>query len=151
MAILKSHLGVYGLIFNDAGTHILTIKKGRGDAYLGRYDLPGGAMEEGELLEETLRREILEETSCTVTDLEQLGAFSTLHDFTAKDGTACCLRHIGVIYITEIEGIPSEQGDGQDSLGCHWLSLDDATDPATTTPLMRMALAEWDALTDPDL
>ena len=53
------HLGVYGLIIKDE--KILLIKKVTGP-YDGKLDLPGRTIEFGETPEETLRRELLEET-----------------------------------------------------------------------------------------
>ena len=42
----------------------------------GGYGLPGGLMEMGESLEETAKREVLEETGLEVDELELLGVFS---------------------------------------------------------------------------
>ena len=44
--------------------------------YAAKYDihtLPGGGVEEGESIEAALRREIAEETGCTITSIEPLG------------------------------------------------------------------------------
>ena len=60
-----SHFGVYAAIFRNKQREILLIKKARGP-YTGRWDLPGGSPEINELLEETLIREIKEETDCTL-------------------------------------------------------------------------------------
>ena len=60
------HLGVYALIFSEDQSEILLIEKSRGP-YKGLYDLPGGSLEPGENLEQTLVREVKEETDCTVT------------------------------------------------------------------------------------
>lgn len=50
-----SHLGVYAVIPSADSKSVLLIKKALG-CYTGLYDLPGGSMDEGELLEETLQR-----------------------------------------------------------------------------------------------
>lgn len=138
--IHKSHLGVYALIFNDTRDRILTIKKARGP-YTGRYDLPGGSMEDGETLEETLKREIQEETNCAVKTATQIGAFSTLFEYIDSNGNESCLRHVGIVYNTEISGTPTTEGDGQDSHGCHWLPLHEAEADLTTSPMLRAAMA----------
>lgn len=122
MTIYSSHFGVYAVIANDNQTDILLIKKARGP-YTGRYDLPGGSMEDGELLHQTLTREVLEETGCTVTRAEQYGAVSALFPHTKPDGTSVLLRHVGVLYEVKITGMPMVAGDGHDSLGCVWIPL----------------------------
>lgn len=90
-----SHLGIYALIVNEAG-QILAIRKARGP-YTGLFDLPGGSPEDGELLEQTLTREVLEETGCTVTAHIQLGATSALYPH-EENGQPHLLRHIGILY-----------------------------------------------------
>lgn len=132
----KSHFGVYALILRDDS--LLVIRKGRGP-YTGLFDLPGGSPEDAELLEQTLVREVLEETHCTVTRHRQLGAFSALFPYT-KDGQPRLLRHTGVIYEVEIEGTPNTQPDGHDSEGCLWLPLAEVTE-TNSTPFIRQALA----------
>jgi len=44
--------------------------------YKGGWGLPGGLMELGESLEDTAKREVLEETGLTISDLQLLGIFS---------------------------------------------------------------------------
>lgn len=44
--------------------------------YDGGWGLPGGLMELGESLEDTAKREVLEETGLIITDLQLLGVFS---------------------------------------------------------------------------
>lgn len=132
----KSHFGVYALVVR--GNKVLVIRKGRGP-YTGLFDLPGGSPEDGELLEQTLVRELLEETHCKVTSHKQLGAFSSLYAFT-KEGRPYTLRHLGAIYTAEIEGTPNTNPDGHDSEGCLWLPITDVTE-ANTTPFVRQALA----------
>ncbi len=124
MTAHSSHFGVYAVIVNDDETDILLIKKARGP-YTGWYDLPGGSMEDGELLEQTLVREVLEETGCTVTHTRQYGAVSALFSYVKSDGKSILLRHIGVLYQTDMTGTPMVTGDGQDSFGCAWIPLSD--------------------------
>ncbi|TCT22376.1 8-oxo-dGTP diphosphatase [Melghiribacillus thermohalophilus] len=55
---------VYGLIINENKEKVLMVKNRRGDSY--DYSLPGGAVEEGETLEEAVIREVREETGLEV-------------------------------------------------------------------------------------
>lgn len=74
--------------------------------HMGKYDLytiPGGGVEEGEGLEDALKREVLEETGCKCEIIYELGYISesrVLHDFT----------QISNYYITKIVG---EKGSPQ--------------------------------------
>ena len=137
---LLSHFGVYALILSPAATHVLVIKKRLG-CYTGLYDLPGGTMEPHELLEQTLLREVFEETSCTITAHRQLGTFSVIYPF-KKDGEDLALRHIGAVYHADISGTPRETAEGtdDDSDGCIWLALD-AADSANSAPFVLDAIA----------
>lgn len=137
---LLSHFGVYALILSPAASHILVIKKRLG-CYTGLYDLPGGTMEPHELLEHTLLREVLEETSCTITNHRQLATFSVVYPF-KRDGDDCALRHIGTVYHAEITGTPRETAEGtdDDSDGCVWLALE-AANTANSAPFVLDAIA----------
>ncbi len=131
-----SHFGVYALILDDSNKKILLIKKARGP-YTGLYDLPGGSPEETELIEETLERELLEETGCNALNYTQLGGFSTRYSY-HKDGEDALLRHLGIIYRVEISGTPKTDSDGQDSHGCVWLDLSEINS-ANATPFVLTA------------
>jgi len=132
-----SHLGIYALIVNEAG-QILAIRKARGP-YTGLFDLPGGSPEDGELLEQTLTREVLEETGCTVTAHIQLGATSALYP-REENGQPHLLRHIGILYRCQINGAPTQTGDGQDSHGTLWLTPTEQN-LQNATPFLRHAAA----------
>lgn len=134
----RSHFGVYAWIADAERAAVLLIKKALGP-YTGMYDLPGGTMEPHELLEETLHREVAEETGCTVTKAVQMGAFCTLFPY-AKDGQKRVLRHIGAIYAADVTGTPFETSDrADDSHGAVWVALDALT-PANAAPLVLEAL-----------
>jgi len=132
----STHFGVYALIFNEARDSILLIRKVRG-CYTGMYDLPGGAPEPHELLEETLTREVFEETGCYITESRQMGAFSALHPFIETDGLPKTLRHLAAIYEAEIAGDPlAHVEDGQ---ACVWVPVGDVT-AQNSVPLALLAL-----------
>lgn len=132
----STHFGVYALISNPAKDSILLIKKVRG-CYTGMYDLPGGAPEPHELLEETLTREVFEETGCYITESRQMGAFSALFSFMETDGLPKTLRHLAAIYDAQIAGDPlAHVEEGQ---ACVWVPVKDITDK-NTVPLALLAL-----------
>ena len=123
----QSHFGVYALILDRDRDSVLLIKKGLG-CYTGLYDLPGGGMEPQELLEDALRREVQEETDCTVTSARQLATLSILYPF-QKDGQTVTLRHFGTVYLCDISGTPRTASTGlDDSLGCEWVPFGSLTD-----------------------
>lgn len=120
--ITKIHKGVYGIIKN--GNQILVIKKARGP-YTGLYDLPGGTPEENETPEQTLIREIKEETNCDVISYtnkcEKMIIFS---DFTPAIGKKGVMQHTGILFDVKISGKPSDKGDGLDSNGAVWVDIE---------------------------
>ena len=70
------HLGVKGLIRNSEGKILLLYKsKGRSEKFGRRpaWDLPGGRIEEGLSIKETLKRELKEETG--IKNFENKGLF----------------------------------------------------------------------------
>ena len=129
--IYSSHFGVYALILNAEKDSALLIKKSLG-CYTGLYDLPGGSMEPDELLEETLCREVLEETDCSVTSYTQLCALSALYPH-KQDGADRVLRHIGAIYMADVVGTPRAHATGlDDSDGCVWIPFEKVTSENST-------------------
>lgn len=121
--ITKTHFGVYGIIREDG--KILLIKKARGP-YTGMYDLPGGSQEKGESYFDTLKREIKEETGCEVVCAENERFKSIVFaDFTEASGEKGVLKHDAVLYDVKIKGIPQTHGDGLDSGGAEWISIND--------------------------
>ncbi|KAF1290918.1 NUDIX hydrolase [Enterococcus sp. CU9D] len=129
--------GVYGILYNDSN-QLLVIKK-TGGPYTNRYDLPGGSQEDGELLEDTLVREVAEETSYYATAFQQLGVKNFLYPWIYRQFTYN--NHIAVFfritaYVSSFTPILSFEG--QDSLGYVWLSLDSLTEQ-NASPLVLTA------------
>ena len=130
------HLGVYGLIIED--NKVLLVKKSRG-AYTGKLDLPGGSIEHGEKPEETLKRELLEETNCNIKDYKLLDANSVVVEWIHHDKLES-MHHIGIIYDVIIENHNiKKEADGQDSLGANWYNIDDLSSDIIS-PLTTLAL-----------
>ena len=121
MIIKKTHIGSYGVILNK--DKILLIKKAYG-AYKGLLDLPGGRIEHEETPEETLKREIMEETGTSVIDYKLLDIKSYNIKWQMDDGVIEDLHHLGILYKTNIkEEKIKDIPDGLDSLGASWYSL----------------------------
>ena len=140
--IYTSHFGVYGIAIKGTGTdrHILLIRKQLGDAYMGLLDLPGGQPEPGELLEETLAREVMEETGCEVVSYETPRAVSILHPCVSlKDGHHYTLRHIGALFTMTVRGEPHTKMNAIDSAGADWYAVDKLLD-YEITPFVKLAL-----------
>lgn len=118
---VDTHYGVYALVFDHPRASILLIKKALG-AYTGLYDLPGGTPDAGETDLDTMKREVQEETGCTVVESRLLGRFET--EFPWKDGNRDrVLRHISCVFLASVSGTPSPDPAGGDSAGCVFVPL----------------------------
>ena len=128
--ITKTHFGIYGIC--RSGNKILLIKKARGP-YTGLYDLPGGSPEKNESFEETLIREIKEETNFSVTHItNQRKATVIFSDFTQQSGEKGVLKHEAVLFDITVSGEISYSGDGLDSNGAVWIDIDLLSDQNAT-------------------
>jgi ADP-ribose pyrophosphatase YjhB (NUDIX family) len=110
------HIGVYGIIAIDK--QILLIKKARGP-YIGLLDLPGGSPEFYESFEETLYREVLEETGLKVRDSRPIFTILNIGKYENVE-----LRHVGVIYSVKANGNAKLDLKREDSNGCVWTNVD---------------------------
>ena len=87
------YLGVYGVCLKD--NRVLSIKKTTGP-YKNRYDLPGGSQKHKEGFTETLVREYLEETGCSV-----IGVQTVPEDQTHRYGVIAPKGQDGHLYEVE--------------------------------------------------
>lgn len=136
------HLGVYGICtVNDS---ILVIRKILGP-YTGKFDLPGGRLEESEALEQGIGREFQEETGYTLQKLKNIGACDFSVKWNLNKYTIETLHHIAIMYEVEVDYGESTRSihsfEGQDSMGAIWLSLTKIT-PENSSPLVLQA-TEW--------
>lgn len=135
-----NHFGVYGICEREG--RLLVIHKGRG-AYTGRYDLPGGRLEEDESLACGLVREFMEETGLTVKVKDNLGTFDFFVRY--QEGDFTHLHHLAALYTVDIAE-PQHAADigifaDQDSLGIEWVDLAEIT-LDTASPVAVLA-ARW--------
>ena len=119
------HLGCYGLVVKDG--KILLIKKKTGP-YDGLLDLPGGSFEFGETPEETLKREMLEETGLEVTKYQLFDASSVVVEWKYDDNTNILVHHVGIFYQileyqNEIKKDISVDNQNDDSLGADFYEI----------------------------
>ncbi|MBD3918440.1 NUDIX hydrolase [Paenibacillus sp. PR3] len=140
-SLFHRHTGVYGICITN--NRILVIRKILGP-YSGRYDLPGGRLENEESLQEGVIREFREETGCTVREMKSIGVcdFATTWYFRNELET---VHHIAMLYTVTVETAELndevEAFDEQDSNGALWVALDEVT-PDNASPLVLQAV-EW--------
>ncbi|WP_052354928.1 NUDIX domain-containing protein [Candidatus Protochlamydia sp. R18] len=125
--------GAYGVVLQDA--KILLTQKKTGP-YQGLWGLPGGAIEFGETPEETLKRELLEESSLEILGLELLNIATATGEYN-KNGEPYGFHQIGLIYrvvnwIKQLSVTPEEEN--------RWASLNNITHQELT-PFARHAIA----------
>lgn len=96
-------------------SNILLIKR-KNDPFKDHLSLPGGFVNEGELVEEAARREMWEETSLTVEPIEILGVYS--------DPNRDPRRHVlTLVWIAIVVNGIARSND--DSIEVQWLPLND--------------------------
>lgn len=121
--VTRTHKGIYGYIEED--NQVLVIIKKRGP-YTGRYDLPGGSPEQGESEEETLKREIKEETSCKLSSYRNRKEITIMFDeFFEDNGHEGCLVHTGILFDCQVHGNPDKNISDLDSDGALWINKSD--------------------------
>lgn len=87
---------VVGIVQNDAGEYLLCkMPKGRG-VFPDQWGLPGGGIEEGEMMEAALRRELREELGTEISDIKPLFFTDGQHKKSFPDGTQ---REVYMIFL----------------------------------------------------
>lgn len=124
-------VNVEAAIYRD-GEYLL-IERGTAEEHAaGALALVGGtveATETGDVLEDTLRREIREEVDVTIADPEYVQS----NAFTADDGTPC----VNVVFCCRYGGGDPHVAAPREVAAVEWLSIDEALD--------RPAMSPWTA------
>ncbi|MEM8897633.1 MAG: NUDIX domain-containing protein [Bacteroidota bacterium] len=128
--ITHRHYGVYGFILNERA-EILVVVKTRGP-YTGRYDLPGGSPEKGETAEETLNREIMEETGREVSQISSPVDMEATFEYDQTD----CLLHTGKVFPCQVGPQNHQILMGEDNSSAEWLSVETFTTENATPFLL---------------
>lgn len=106
----------------ESRPRVLLIQR-KQEPYAGLWALPGGFVEDGETLAEAARREVLEETSVVLEELEQL--------YTAGDpGRDPRGWTVSVVYLARGDAKKIKPRAGDDAAEVKWFFLDDPPDMA---------------------
>ncbi len=124
--------GAYGVVLQDS--QILLTQKKSGP-YHSLWGLPGGVIEFGETPEETLSRELLEESSIVTRELEFLNIATATGEY-SKNGQPYGFHQVGLIYrvinwVEQLNTIPEEEN--------RWTSLSNIIHEELT-PFARYAI-----------
>lgn len=98
---------VGGIVTNQQD-EILFLIRGR-DPGKGKFGLPGGFVDAGETLENSLVREVLEETSLVVTKVNYLCSFP--NTYTYREITVGVLDAFYICEVESFEGLKPQQGE----------------------------------------
>ncbi len=127
--IIKERIGAYAVIIKDNKIALVMKKNG---GYKGKYDLPGGGNEHNETLTDTLKREVMEEIGCKVTNYELLNCYTFNLKWEMDDGYKEDLHHIGIIYKVELENYELSSIDELDTAYSKWIDIDSITEDMVT-------------------
>jgi len=118
---LELRVSVYGILIEDNAVLVSVHPKGKG-----KYNLPGGQLEKGELIQECLTREFMEETGLVV----KLGKLLTVREGLVKfgvDGQA----YQSILIFYEVERSGGELGvnvNHEDSAKCFFATINSETE-----------------------
>lgn len=111
--------GVYGVAIQHDKILLITQEHG---PHKGKFDLPGGRIEFGETIEETLRREIQEEVSMGFDAMQLIDNISERVDVPSQNGNPPYSSHrIGLIYL--ISGLHPLNTKSTELLNYAWQDL----------------------------
>jgi NAD+ diphosphatase len=83
------------ILENEAG-EVLFIKR-KNEPHKGNWNTPGGFLEVGETGEEAARREVLEETGLTVTDLHYFNSYADVYEYQGIPISTLAIAYVGKV------------------------------------------------------
>lgn len=117
------------------GSKVLLIKR-KNDPFRGMYALPGGFVNEGERVEDALKREVFEETSLEVEPVEILGVYSDPHRDPRK-------HTLSVVFVAII--LSGKEKAKDDASELEWVDLDNIKSAAFDHLQMLADYRQWKA------
>ncbi len=131
--IQLTRFGVYAILKHK--NKFILVQKGKGP-FKGRWDLPGGKTDFGETPEQTLKRELIEETGLKLRSYKLLTVAAYTHESKKE-----VFHHTGVLFVAEAKDIKKlkREPDGNDSFGAEIFSLKEIK-KLKLTPLAKIAL-----------
>ncbi|WP_157967668.1 NUDIX hydrolase [Cohaesibacter intestini] len=125
----RPFLGVSALVLHNG--HVLLAQRGNPPA-IGVWSLPGGAVETGEALSASIKRELMEEAGLQIDPLY----VADLVEILRHDASGRCERHfvIAVFFCTvrDADGMLPPVVAGDDAMDVRWVSPDALSDYALT-------------------
>jgi 8-oxo-dGTP diphosphatase len=104
------------LVTREASPKVLLIQR-KHDPFAGMWAIPGGFVDENESAEQAARRELLEETGITITDIEQL--FTSSAQGRDPRGWTVTVAYLARIMPNEVVA-----NAGDDAAAVGWFSLE---------------------------
>lgn len=89
-----SRFGVYGVLLQDSK---MLLNRKKSGPYEGLWDLPGGGIEFGESPEETLKRELLEESALSINGIDLFHIATAVGSY-EKESIPYAFHQVGIIY-----------------------------------------------------
>jgi nucleoside triphosphatase len=100
---MKTRVTVSGIVRNQQGKVLICKMPQNRGAYPGQWAIPGGGIEEGEQIRETLARELREEVGLGVIKVKPFGFDDDVREKVNKDGSIEVLYMIHLVFEGEAE------------------------------------------------